>query len=563
MCSRCSGQVGVLSALGGRHAAVRQWVAPFRAGGGTGVVALETLHHVTGTGALRLTNSPPPSSRRGVHTGTEGAARREPAPRPGAPVDPHGAGLAATDCPRSSPACHGPVRCRPDFGSSPQKETAHSNSPPSPTIKSGNGTLTSPITSLTFDFNSNLAVEISLPFTTPRRGLLDSLAAKRDPSLFAMDIDPDSAEQLAGEGVTEGLGEYAADGGSHDGGDAMDVDDGSPLGRLKPTSTLYQTKLSVSRAHIPAPHGSDAMHDVERPAGSKRRISSLNHSLTPKVSGRNPFGRALTSHWSQRRLTSFVRESNKSKARTAPTYISALTAPDLPFCTQPTPVFPSHQDQPMAMTPSWPKRDCALLPADTPTMPRPPSVANGNPSSSAPGDESNVAHPSGAAAGHHGTSPSGAAPPSKFRRTQSMNSNVFSSQHRVQPPIRHCNSLPALPTDYPEAGTVLPSIETGKDALKRISPSTVSELLLVSLNQFKKFLSAAKLLDGQYKGKYDECYVIDCRFPYEYAGGHIPTAVNVNTMDALEQMFVTKPITGNRVLLVFHCEFSSQRAPRM
>ena len=72
-----------------------------------------------------------------------------------------------------------------------------------------------------------------------------------------------------------------------------------------------------------------------------------------------------------------------------------------------------------------------------------------------------------------------------------------------------------------------------------------------------------RLLDGEFEEKYDDHYIIDCRFPYEFEGGHIDTAININTMDALEELFFSKLRQGRRAVIVFHCEFSSQRAPRM
>ena len=35
------------------------------------------------------------------------------------------------------------------------------------------------------------------------------------------------------------------------------------------------------------------------------------------------------------------------------------------------------------------------------------------------------------------------------------------------------------------------------------------------------------LLDGHYDGQIDTFHVIDCRFDYEYNGGHIPGAISV------------------------------------
>ncbi|KAF9958830.1 cell division cycle- protein [Mortierella alpina] len=84
------------------------------------------------------------------------------------------------------------------------------------------------------------------------------------------------------------------------------------------------------------------------------------------------------------------------------------------------------------------------------------------------------------------------------------------------------------------------------DTTKRISPETV-----------------VNVLEGKYTDQYDLLYIIDCRFPYEFEGGHIKSAVNVNTTDELEELLLQPAITDKRVLLIFHCEFSSERGPRM
>lgn len=62
--------------------------------------------------------------------------------------------------------------------------------------------------------------------------------------------------------------------------------------------------------------------------------------------------------------------------------------------------------------------------------------------------------------------------------------------------------------------------------------------------------------------------VVDCRFHYEYEGGHIRNAINVNTHEELQQIFFSENNAyGNdnseSPALIFHCEFSSHRGPRM
>ncbi|KAI1502344.1 hypothetical protein F5X99DRAFT_158765 [Biscogniauxia marginata] len=70
------------------------------------------------------------------------------------------------------------------------------------------------------------------------------------------------------------------------------------------------------------------------------------------------------------------------------------------------------------------------------------------------------------------------------------------------------------------------------------------------------------LLNGKFNGQYTQKIVIDCRFEYEYEGGHIDGAVNYNDKDLLLKHLFDVPMEG-KTLLIFHCEFSLHRAPLM
>ena len=81
------------------------------------------------------------------------------------------------------------------------------------------------------------------------------------------------------------------------------------------------------------------------------------------------------------------------------------------------------------------------------------------------------------------------------------------------------------------------------------------------------------LLDGKYSSQISDFLVIDCRFDYEYNGGHIPGAININTTAGVEEFLlgqgVQKPtpttsgVGIKKPVLVFHCEFSCKRAPTL
>ena len=81
------------------------------------------------------------------------------------------------------------------------------------------------------------------------------------------------------------------------------------------------------------------------------------------------------------------------------------------------------------------------------------------------------------------------------------------------------------------------------------------------------------LLDGKYNSRINEYYIIDCRFDYEYSGGHIPGAINITSTNDIDELLLGDKIrrpapscSGDPVkktVLIFHCEFSVKRAPTL
>lgn len=75
------------------------------------------------------------------------------------------------------------------------------------------------------------------------------------------------------------------------------------------------------------------------------------------------------------------------------------------------------------------------------------------------------------------------------------------------------------------------------------------------------------VLSGQFSSFIESCVIVDCRYPYEYEGGHIKGAVNLPMEQDVEEFLLKKPIVPfdatKRVIVIFHCEFSSERGPRM
>lgn len=118
----------------------------------------------------------------------------------------------------------------------------------------------------------------------------------------------------------------------------------------------------------------------------------------------------------------------------------------------------------------------------------------------------------------------------------------------------------ARPEELPSC-SALQAVMDIEDAEEPILPSFVPEDQSGSLPRITRetFLD---LMDGKYSAKYDQKIVIDCRFEYEYEGGHIDGAVNYTDKELLSKHLFGTPM-GGKTVLVFHCEYSAHRAPMM
>ena len=139
-------------------------------------------------------------------------------------------------------------------------------------------------------------------------------------------------------------------------------------------------------------------------------------------------------------------------------------------------------------------------------------------------------------------------PRKQFRRSLSMFEHpedvMRQEKDRVSPPP------PLLPSIMDVEAPHVPQLphfdlEGDAGALPRITKETM-----------------VGILDGNFNHLYEKLVIIDCRFEYEYAGGHINGAVNFNDKETLSaQLFDVEPTS--KALLVFHCEYSAHRAPLM
>ncbi|EDW54561.1 cdc25-like protein phosphatase twine [Drosophila sechellia] len=128
------------------------------------------------------------------------------------------------------------------------------------------------------------------------------------------------------------------------------------------------------------------------------------------------------------------------------------------------------------------------------------------------------------------------------RKTLSMNDAEI---------MRALGDEPELIGDLSKPCT-LPCLATGirhRD-LKTISSDTLARLIQ---GEFDEQLGS--------QGGYE---IIDCRYPYEFLGGHIRGAKNLYTRGQIQEAFPA--LTSNqedRRIYVFHCEFSSERGPKL
>jgi len=89
----------------------------------------------------------------------------------------------------------------------------------------------------------------------------------------------------------------------------------------------------------------------------------------------------------------------------------------------------------------------------------------------------------------------------------------------------------------------LPSLGVGSsDGILRVSVDTVADLVR----------------------RKEKAVIVDCRFEYEYEGGHIHTAKNITTQQEISHLFQTlKKSKEKEIVVIFYCEYSSVRAPRL
>ncbi|XP_055585470.1 M-phase inducer phosphatase 2-like [Uranotaenia lowii] len=134
-----------------------------------------------------------------------------------------------------------------------------------------------------------------------------------------------------------------------------------------------------------------------------------------------------------------------------------------------------------------------------------------------------------------------------------LQKSISMNDAQIMKALSRSSSEPDLIGDFSKS-YILPLTEGRHRDLKSISPQTMAELVR-----------------GAYDHKIASYKIIDCRYPYEFEGGHIRGARNLYTQDQiLEELIRTKSNppkveadAPKRDVIVFHCEFSSERGPKL
>jgi hypothetical protein len=112
-----------------------------------------------------------------------------------------------------------------------------------------------------------------------------------------------------------------------------------------------------------------------------------------------------------------------------------------------------------------------------------------------------------------------------------------------------------------EAENIRRNIEVspGKSKLEVLTNTSQPELNCLCCE------TVAKLVRGDHNEMYDRIIIVDCRFEYEFNGGHIKGALNFPKEDDVDRYFIkdnSYQNFGEKLCIVFHCEFSSHRGPK-
>ncbi|KAF4799193.1 M-phase inducer phosphatase 1 [Turdus rufiventris] len=157
----------------------------------------------------------------------------------------------------------------------------------------------------------------------------------------------------------------------------------------------------------------------------------------------------------------------------------------------------------------------------------------------------------------------------RMERSQEENSPSKSKKRRSLPGTSEDSTCVKLVRTQPSTAEIESILDSDqRDLIGDFSKSYLFDTV-DGKHQDLKYIDSemiVSVLTGKFESFIKQCVIIDCRYPYEYEGGHIKGAINLHMEEEVENFLLKKPIQpseNKRVIVVFHCEFSSERGPRM
>ncbi|BBN07205.1 protein MpCDC25_1 [Marchantia polymorpha subsp. ruderalis] len=151
----------------------------------------------------------------------------------------------------------------------------------------------------------------------------------------------------------------------------------------------------------------------------------------------------------------------------------------------------------------------------------------------------------------------------KIDERHTMEIEVQQSPAPRQPPNSplHGSAVKGTPTagkSFPVAACEVSPFKTLEDDSKTLFPLVEHcELPSISADIMKEILS------GERDFPNDSVVIIDSRHKFEYSGGHIKGALNLQDPSSIEEFYFKYMDKGKEIAIIFHCEFSSARAPKL
>lgn len=133
-------------------------------------------------------------------------------------------------------------------------------------------------------------------------------------------------------------------------------------------------------------------------------------------------------------------------------------------------------------------------------------------------------------------------------------------RYMCSPLIEEDALSPATPPATPPTGKSILIGDRSKPCALPLEEGRHADLRNISA------LTVAELIQGRFNDVVTNFLIVDCRYPYEYEGGHITGAVNLYTPAMIEKFFysdIEDIPTWGRNIIIFHCEFSQQRGPTL